>query len=102
MSKLIKLAAVSDITNGKMKEYKVEDKRITIANINGSFHAFSALCTHAECSLAGGFLDGKAVTCYCHGAQFDLQTGKVLAPPATKPLVIYKVKIEKEDIFVEI
>ena len=102
MAQLVKIAKKSDIENGKIKEYTVSGKSIAIANTEGDFFAFDALCTHAHCSLAGGFLDGYTLTCYCHGAQFDISKGDVISPPATEPLGIYKVKVEGEDILVEI
>jgi nitrite reductase/ring-hydroxylating ferredoxin subunit len=100
MSK-IKIAKVGDIEKGKIKEYRVEGKEIAIANSDGEYKAFDAFCTHEKCSLAGGFLDGYTLTCYCHGAQFDISTGEVMAPPATVPLSTYKVSIEGDDIIIE-
>lgn len=92
----------SEIEQGKMKAFDLEGKKITIANADGEYLAFDDTCTHMQCSLAGGQLEGQTVTCYCHGAQFDLKTGKVLAPPAPTPISVYKVKVEGEDILVEI
>jgi nitrite reductase/ring-hydroxylating ferredoxin subunit len=40
--------------------------------VEGQFHAFSAVCTHAGCA--------------CHGSVFDLATGAVLGGPAQDPL----------------
>jgi 3-phenylpropionate/trans-cinnamate dioxygenase ferredoxin subunit len=102
MSQYIKVTTTADIANGKMKEFHVGDKVITIANTDGELLAFDGICTHAHCSLAGGYLDGYTVTCYCHGAMFDVSNGEVLAPPATSPLNIYNVKVEGDDIFVEV
>ncbi len=45
--------------------------------------AFSAICTHMGCTVAP---DGKALTCPCHGSQYDAATGAVLRGPAPKPL----------------
>lgn len=102
MPKFIKVAAVAEIENGKIKEYKVNGKTIAVANTDGEYLAFDGICTHAQCSLSGGYLDGYTLTCYCHGAQFDISKGEVLAPPATQSLNTYPVKIEGEDILVEI
>lgn len=85
-----------------MKEYRVNGKVITLANTNGEIRAFDGYCTHEKCSLAGGFLDGFTLTCYCHGAAFDISTGEVLAPPATRPLKTYKVALVGQDIIVEV
>lgn len=102
MSTFHKVALVRDIPEGKIKEYTVAGKSIVIALTDGEYLAFDALCTHAHCSLSGGYLDGYTVTCYCHGAAFDVSTGEVLAPPATAPLGIYPVKVEGDDILVEL
>ena len=102
MSQFIKIALKSEIEKGKIKEYQIQGKTIAIANVEGKYLAFDGTCTHAQCALAGGFIDGYTLTCYCHGAQFDISKGDVIAPPATQPLGIYKVKIEGEDLFVEI
>jgi len=102
MAEFVKIAKKTEISDGKMKVFNVSGKQITIANTDGEYLAFDDTCTHAQCSLAGGFLDGRTLTCYCHGGQFDIKTGKVLAPPASSPISIYKVKVEGEDIFVEV
>lgn len=102
MSTSFRVASINDIPLGKMKEFKVEGKTIVIANTDGEFMAYDGICTHAECALAGGYLSGQTITCYCHGAQFDTKTGEVLAPPANKPLNVYKVKIDGEDLLVEV
>lgn len=97
-----KIASKSEIANGKMKEFRIAGKVITIANTDGEYLAFDGVCTHAQCSLAGGFLDGFTLTCYCHGGMFDIKSGEVLGPPATSPINVYNLKIEGDDIFIEI
>ena len=102
MAKFQKIASIKQIGPGKMKEFKILGKTIVIANSEGSFLAFDGVCTHAHCALAGGFLDGYTLTCFCHGGQFDIKTGKVLSPPPSSPINIYPVKIEGEDLLVEL
>ncbi len=102
MATFIKVASQNDIADGKMKEFRVEGKTIVIAKTDGEYLAFDGICTHAHCALAGGYLDGQTITCYCHGAQFDTKTGEVLAPPANSPLNVYNVKTKGEDLLVEV
>src|SRR3989338_8335470 len=102
MSEFQKIASLSDIPNGKMKEFRISGKIITIANTDGEYLAFDGVCTHAQCSIAGGFLDGYTLTCYCHGGMFDIKTGEVLGPPPPAPLTVYNLKIEGDDIFIEL
>ena len=102
MGTFTKALKTSEIANGAMKEVKLKDKSVTIANVDGEFLAFEASCTHQQCALAGGYLDAYTLTCYCHGAMFNVSTGNVLGPPATKSINVYKTKVEEEDILVEI
>jgi Rieske Fe-S protein len=50
----------------------------------GDYKAFSAVCPHQGCTV-GGVTDG-AITCPCHGSQFDIATGAVTKGPATSGL----------------
>ena len=58
----------------------MEGTQVAIANVDGVFYAFGDNCTHAQCSLAEGDLEGTSVFCPCHGSVFDVTTGAVLAP----------------------
>ncbi|MEN2741904.1 Rieske (2Fe-2S) protein [Microbacterium sp. X-17] len=49
----------------------------------GSVVAFSAVCTHAGCTVAP---QGKEFDCPCHGSRFDAATGDVINGPASTPL----------------
>lgn len=102
MGSFVKIAKISDISDGEMKEVHAQGKVYTVAKIGNEVLVFDGYCTHAQCSLAGGFLDGNTLTCYCHGAMFDIKTGDVLSPPATEPLNTYTAKLEGEDILIEI
>lgn len=100
---LIKAAKTTDIDNGAMKTVYVQGKAITIANVHGEFFAIDDTCSHEQCSLGReGLLDGNIVVCGCHGASFDVTTGKVLSLPAPTDVGSYKVKVDGEDIIVEI
>ena len=50
-----------------------------------TFVAFSAICTHAGCTVQ---FDPSAVQfiCPCHGGMFDARTGQVLQGPPPSPL----------------
>ncbi|MBI2617258.1 non-heme iron oxygenase ferredoxin subunit [Candidatus Gottesmanbacteria bacterium] len=102
MADFQKVTTTEDLPPGKMKEFTLGGKKITVANTDGEYFAFQAECTHEHCALAGGFLDGYTLTCYCHGAQFDVSTGGVLAPPATSPITVYKTKVDGENILVAV
>ena len=71
----------------------VDGTRLAIGRANGRFYAIDDTCTHEQCSLsADGTLEGTVVTCGCHGAQFDVTNGAVMAPPAPEPVRAYPVR----------
>jgi nitrite reductase/ring-hydroxylating ferredoxin subunit len=61
-------------------------------------------CTHQGVGLDRGFVkiagSIKSVTCPAHGSMFDLETGKVMRPPATKLVAVYDVKVEAGPVYV--
>jgi 3-phenylpropionate/trans-cinnamate dioxygenase ferredoxin subunit len=88
------VAKVGDVPEGEMRSYQVGGEDIALANVAGELHAFSDVCTHAQCQLSEGELEGSTVTCPCHGSQFDVTTGNVLNGPATLPVDSYEVSAE--------
>lgn len=99
----VTVGATADVKPGELAVFQVEGVRIAIANANGRFFAIDDTCTHEECSLTEeGTLEGTVVTCGCHGAQFDVTTGAVLAPPAFEPVKAYPLRIEQGQIVIEI
>ena len=99
----VTVGSAADIKPGDIAAFDVEGARIAVANADGRFFAFDDGCTHEQCSLsADGTLEGTVVTCTCHGAQFDVTTGAVLAPPATEPVKAYPLRVEDGRLIVEI
>ena len=99
----VTLARTADIPPGELAAFDVEGVRVAIANANGRFFAFGDTCTHEQCSLTEeGTLDGTVVTCGCHGAQFDVTTGAVLAPPAPEPVRAYPLRVDEGHLVIEV
>ena len=92
-----------DMKPGEMKAIDVDGRRIAVANVGGRLYAFDDTCTHEQCSLVDdGILEDAIVTCGCHGAQFDITTGKVVAPPAPRPVTSYPIQVRDGQVTIEI
>lgn len=98
---MIRLCSLSSLDD-KLHKITVGEKELCVARVNDEVFAIDDMCTHAEASLSEGERDGYAVECFLHGAQFDLRTGAVLTPPATQPVKTYPIRIEGDDVLIEI
>ncbi len=75
---------------------------IALFHVGGQFYAIANTCTHRGGPLCEGEVDGTTVTCPWHGAQFDITTGKNLAPPAPAAVTCYPVRVTGESIEIEV
>lgn len=101
MSDFVKVASTNDVAPGSGMLVELDGQRIALFNVNGKFHAIGDTCTHSGGPLSEGDLEEDIVTCPWHGAQFDVKTGEVVAPPAQEPVPTYRVKVEGSDILLE-
>ena len=69
------------------------DKKIVITQPqSGTFHAFTAVCTHAGCTV--GSVSSGTINCPCHGSRFNINTGAVVNGPAASPLAPINIKVQ--------
>lgn len=59
-------------------------------------------CTHESVPLSEGEVEGDRIECWRHGSQFNLRTGAVLNPPATRPVGVYPVRLENGQVQVQL
>lgn len=90
----IEVAALEDVPDAGTLLVAVDGERVCLYNLAGKIYATQDTCTHAQASLAEGFVDGEHIECPLHQALFHIPTGKVVSAPATEDLRVYPVKIE--------
>jgi nitrite reductase/ring-hydroxylating ferredoxin subunit len=66
---------------------------VALARVDGAWYAVETWCTHAECPLSDGWIEGAAIRCPCHGSLFDLATGDVLEGPADEPVPVFPTRV---------
>ena len=93
---------LADLPANGMISIEINGARIAVANVQGAYYAFDDECTHEQCSLAEGDLAGTRVTCMCHGAEFDVRSGAVLAPPAVVPVKVYRTRVDGDALHIEV
>ena len=101
MGNFVKAAKKNEIADGKGLVVNPEGQGIALFNIAGNFFAIENTCKHRGGPLGEGGLEGNTVTCPLHGWEYDVTTGACLTNPAVKQKT-YTVKVEDEDILIEI
>jgi cytochrome P450/nitrite reductase/ring-hydroxylating ferredoxin subunit len=91
-----------DAPDGTLRRVEVGSTAVCLGRVGGAWVAFDDTCTHEECPLSDGELDGNVVVCPCHGSEFDVRTGDVLTPPALDPLPIYEARVEAGELLVRL
>ena len=99
---VVKVAKVKDCLAGSAIAVDVNTKRVAIFNVDGQYYAIDDECTHAGGSLSEGTVADHVVTCPWHGATFDITNGKVLSAPAYDKVNSYPVKVDGEDLKIEV
>jgi 3-phenylpropionate/trans-cinnamate dioxygenase ferredoxin subunit len=75
---------------------------IAVFRTETGIYAIDDTCTHAEASLAQGYVEDDIVECPVHLAGFCLKTGQPTCPPATRPVATHPVTIEGGEIYVDL
>jgi len=92
------LAATSQIPVGSGMIFSGPQVVVTQPSA-GEFKAFSAVCTHMGCIV--NQISNGTIDCPCHGSQYSITTGDVVAGPAPKPLPAKQIKVSGGSIFLD-
>jgi len=99
---------VDDLAPGETLKVDLDDqngREVEVAVVrdeDGEYHAISDICSHGQVSLSDGEVEGCLIECWLHGSQFDLRTGQPLQLPATRPVPVYTLSIEGDNVFVDV
>jgi 3-phenylpropionate/trans-cinnamate dioxygenase ferredoxin subunit len=102
---LVTLCRTSDVPEGEVRRFEAAGQEIAVVNLGEEgFRALGDICSHAHYFLHEGEVDADFGTIECpkHGSTFDLDTGKPRSLPATQPVPVYNVKVEDDEVKVEI
>lgn len=92
-------AKVAEIKPNEGKIFKFGSKPgILVQTPAGEYHAFSATCTHLDCTVQYRS-DEKLIWCACHNGRYDL-SGRNISGPPPRPLEEFKVNVRGDEIIV--
>ncbi|GCE30367.1 hypothetical protein KDA_58510 [Dictyobacter alpinus] len=110
----------SDIPRGERRSYTVKNIPITLIHSeHGEFYAIYSICPHQRGPLGEGTLTGlteanqpgdefgysragEIIRCPWHSFAFDVTTGSCLTAPDKYRVRTYQVKVDKQEVFLEI
>ena len=103
-TQLHRLGQVDEVPPGTAKRFDFDGHRIAVVRIGEDFYAVGDRCSHADYSLSEGEIweDEREIECPKHGSTFSLETGKPQTLPATRPVPVYKIVRQGDDLFVEV
>ena len=100
-------AQVSRVLAGTIEELPLNSAKvfkfgtspaILLRTADGEFRAFTATCTHLDCTVQYRS-DRNQFWCACHNGFYD-QNGKNVSGPPPRPLETFSVKILDDEIYV--
>lgn len=95
----VKVGALKDIAKESGTIIRFGSKPVIVVRTpTGDLRAFSATCTHLDCTVQYR-PDMSVLWCACHNGKYDL-TGRNIAGPPPRPLDEYKVTVTGDEVFV--
>jgi cytochrome b6-f complex iron-sulfur subunit len=100
-------SAVNQVSAGKATELKPNSAKLfrfgnrpalLVRTASGEFRAFSATCTHLNCTVQYND-QSRQIWCACHNGLFDLN-GKVVGGPPPKPLEQFTAHVQGDEVIV--
>jgi nitrite reductase/ring-hydroxylating ferredoxin subunit len=99
----VRVASVSDVAEGTVIPVETDGLQLAVYHLDGGeIYVTSNICTHAFAMLSDGWLEGCVIECPLHAGQFDVRTGEGQGAPIEENLATYNVRVEGEDILVEL
>jgi len=99
----VDIGSPEELVDGKPVRVTVGEQQVLLVKADDEVFAVGNQCTHQGAGLDRGVVkiagSVKTVTCPAHGSMFNLETGKPMRPPATKPVPVYDVKVEDGRVF---
>jgi 3-phenylpropionate/trans-cinnamate dioxygenase ferredoxin subunit len=98
----VRVCAVSDVEDDGVLAVEVDGEPVAVVKTDGEFFAIRDECSHATVPLSEGDVEDCAIECWLHGSRFDLRSGKPTGLPATKPVPVYPVRVDGDDVLVSL
>jgi 3-phenylpropionate/trans-cinnamate dioxygenase ferredoxin component len=98
----VRVCSTTDVKPGAAARFDVDGHRLCVVRIDDSWYVIGDRCSHADYSLSEGDVweDEREIECPKHGSTFSLETGEPQSLPATRPVPVYSVRVDGDDVIV--
>ena len=98
----VRLCAVADVDPGSARRFDADGHRLCVVHLGDDWYVIGDECSHADYSLSEGDVweDECEIECPKHGSTFSLTTGAPATLPATRPVPVYPVRVDGDDVLV--
>ncbi len=100
MTDMKRVCKTEEVPSGSMKAFDIGYERVLICHTESGFYAMEDKCSHDSAPISSGHIENGHIVCPRHGAKFEITTGEVKAPPAIVGVDTYELKIENDEIFI--
>jgi 3-phenylpropionate/trans-cinnamate dioxygenase ferredoxin subunit len=101
----VRLASLSELEPDTGLRVELDEDNAVVlvrTSADGEVYALNDVCTHEEYALSEGWVEDRQIECALHGSRFDLKTGDPDVPPAVVPVRTYPVRVEGDDVLVDL
>lgn len=95
----VNVGPLESLEKGAGRIVRFGNKPVLVVRLDsGEVRAFSATCTHLDCTVQFRH-DMGVIWCACHNGKYDL-SGRNIEGPPPRPLDVYRVIIQGDDVLV--
>ena len=100
----VRVCSFDELEPGGKRKFEVDHHTVCVIRIEDDLYAISDTCSHEDYSLCDGELydEDLEIECWKHGSTFSLVDGEPQSLPATRPVPVYDVIVEGDDVLVKI
>jgi 3-phenylpropionate/trans-cinnamate dioxygenase ferredoxin component len=101
----VRLASLEELEVDQGHRVELSDDggiAVALVRAGDDVYAVEDRCSHEDYPLSEGWVEDHQLECALHGSRFDLITGHPDVPPAVRPVRVFPVKVEGEDVLVDL
>ena len=98
----VRACALAELRANSALSVEIDGEDVALVRSGDEYFAIADQCSHAAIPLSECDVEDGEIECYLHGSRFDLRTGKPTGLPATQPVAVYAVRVEGDDLLVDV